>query len=108
MKSRRKFNPTPQQRKVMNHEINKYVIEVNERFQLDFDSMLLWYMHVHLGFGKKRLKRFYEGFQKEYERLITHYQLPGDTGWLCRHKLKEMGVDVEAWDKEMKERKNGR
>ena len=103
MKSRRRWTPNAKQREIMDREINKYVLEVNGQFQTDFDAMILWYMHVHLGFGKKRLKRFYEGFQKEYERLIAHYQMPGDTGWLCRFKLKEIGVDIDEWTKNKEE-----
>ena len=102
MKSRRRWVPNSKQREIMNHEINKYVIEVNDQYQKDFDAMIVWYVHVHLGFGKKRLRRFYDGFRKEYERLIEHYQMQGDTGWLCRYKLKEIGVDIDEWVKEGK------
>ena len=103
MKSRKIWKPNAKQREIMNHEINKHILEVNAQFQEDFDAMILWYIHAHLGFGKKRLKRFYDGFRTEYERLIAHYQMPGDTGWLCRQKLKEIGVDIDEWAKKSKE-----
>lgn len=33
-------------------------------------------------------------------KLIKHYEMPDDYVWLCKEKLKEIGVDVEAWNKE--------
>lgn len=66
----------------------------------DIDAMVLYTLMVHLGFGPKRLRRFYEAFSAEHDRLIQHYEMPDDYTWLCKEKLKEIGVDVEAWNKE--------
>lgn len=60
-------------------------------------------LHVHLGFGKKRLRKFYDAFSAEHDRLIQYYQMPDDYTWLCKEMLKRIGVDVEAWNKERKE-----
>lgn len=55
------------------------------------------------GFGKKRLRKFYDAFSAEHDRLIQYYQMPDDYTWLCKEMLKRIGVDVEAWNKERKE-----
>ena len=69
----------------------------------DIDAMVLYTLHVHLGFGKKRLRKFYDAFSAEHDRLIQYYQMPDDYTWLCKEMLKRIGVDVEAWNKERKE-----
>lgn len=103
MKSHIKWNPTAKQKKAMENEINRQILIQNEQFQDDFDAMLLWYIHVHYGAGKKRLRSFYEGFIEEYKKLVEYYQMPNDEGWLARYKLKEIGVDVTEWNKEIRE-----
>lgn len=69
----------------------------------DIDAMVLYTLHVHLGFGKKRLREFYDAFSAEHDRLIQYYQMPDDYTWLCKEILKRIGVNVEAWNKERKE-----
>ena len=41
------------------HEIDRQILEHDEAYSLDIDAMVLWALHVYLGFGKKRLERFY-------------------------------------------------
>lgn len=65
--------------------------------------MVLYTLHVHLGFGKKRLRKFYDAFSAEHDRLIQYYQMPNDYTWLCKEMLKRIGVDVEAWNRERRE-----
>lgn len=105
MKARCKWSPNARQQKIIDQEVKKYVLEVNDQYQRDFDAMLVWYVHIHTGYGKIRLKRFYEGFRNEYKRLVEYYQMPGDTGWLCRYKLKEIGVDLDEWEESYDSRK---
>lgn len=88
------------ERKAMEMEINRQIIEADKRYTDDIDAMVLFTLSVHLGFGAKRLRRFYNAFAAEHDRLIQHYEMPDDYVWLCKQKLKEIGVDVEAWNKE--------
>lgn len=54
-----------------------------------------------LGFGNKRLKKFYDNFSRGIEALISRYEMEqGDDVWLCTYKLKEIGCDLEKWEKE--------
>lgn len=54
-------------------------------------------------FAKKRLRKFYDAFSAEHDRLIQYYQMPDDYTWLCKEMLKRIGVDVEAWNRERRE-----
>lgn len=94
---------TAAEKKAMNMEINRQIAEADRRYTDDIDAMVLYTLRVHLGFGAKRLRRFYEAFSAEHDRLIQHYEMPDDFVWLCKEKLKEIGVDVEAWNREKRD-----
>ena len=50
---------------------------------------------------KKRLRKFYEENLKMHNEMREYYEFnTDDTFWLCRHKLKEYGIDIEEWYKE--------
>lgn len=94
---------TAVEKKAMDMEINRQIVEADRRYTDDIDAMVLYTLRVHLGFGVKRLRRFYEAFSAEHDRLIQHYEMPDDYVWLCKEKLKEIGVDVGAWNRERKD-----
>lgn len=57
-------------------------------------------MEIQLGFGNKRLKKFYDNFSRGIEALIRRYEMEqGDDVWLCTYKLKEIGCDPALWPK---------
>ena len=91
---------TAAERKAMEMEINRQIVEADRRYTDDIDAVVLHTMRVHLGFGKKRLRRFYDALSTEHDRLIQHYQMPNDYPWLCKRDLKCIGVDIEAWNRE--------
>ena len=50
---------------------------------------------------RKRLRRFYDRFKAEYFDLIKRYEMDeGDNIWLNTYKLKEIGVDIESWNRD--------
>ena len=91
---------TAKERKAMELEINRQIAEADRQHTNDFDAMVLYVLHTHLGFGKERLRRFYEAFTAEHDKLIEHYEMPDGGAWLADRKLKEIGVDVAAWNAE--------
>lgn len=94
---------TAKERKAMNIEINRQIAEADRQYRNNVDAMILYALHVHLGFGKKRLRRFYEAFAVEHQRLLDYYEMPEeDNAWLADQKLKEIGVDVAAWNSEVR------
>ena len=94
---------TAAEKKAMSMEINRQIAEADRRYTDDIDAMVLYTLRVHLGFGKKRLRKFYEAFSAEHDRLTRYYQMPDDYTWLCKEMLKRIGVDVEAWNRERRE-----
>lgn len=93
---------TAAERKAMNIEINRQIAEADRKYRNNIDVMILYALHVHLGFGKKRLRRFYEAFNKVHKMLLDYYELSEDDGaWIADVKLKEIGVDVAAWNLEV-------
>lgn len=68
---------------------------------LEIDALVLWVLHEQLGWGEKRLRRFYDNFADEIDALVQRYQMDEeDKVWLCTQKLKDYGIDIEQWDKE--------
>ena len=65
---------------------------------MGLDAIILWELHTQLGLGPKRLKKFFDGFSDALNALVNRYEMDiSDDVWLCTHKLKEIGVDVEDW-----------
>ena len=92
---------TAKERQAMNLEIDRQIAEHERQHAIDLDILILYVLHTHLGFGKKRLRRFYDAFNVEHDKLIARYEMPPeDNVWLADVKLKEIGVDVAAWDAE--------
>lgn len=76
------------EQKVLNEAINQQILENDLQFQMDNDSAILEMLHVHFGFGKKRLKKAWKLFYAEHKKLRDHYEMnPEDGGWLCRQRL---------------------
>jgi hypothetical protein len=94
---------TAAERKAMDIEINRQIVEADRQYTDNIDAMVLYTLRVHLGFGPKRLRRFWEAFSAEHDRLIRYYEMLDDYAWLCKTKLKEAGVDVEAWNRERRD-----
>lgn len=90
---------SPNMQRAMEHEINQQCLEADARLALDVDTMVLWTLHTHLGFGVKRLHDFYLAMAAEHRRMREYYQM--DDLYPERYKLKELGADVEAWQKEV-------
>lgn len=89
-------------RKEVLQDARKKVVEYNERYSFDSDSVFLWVLHKELGLGATRLRRVWERFFAEMENLKEHYLTEDYTedGEMCRRGLKAIGVDLEEWFKE--------
>lgn len=96
---------TAKERKAMEIEINRQILEADRQYQDDIDAAVLWVLHQHLGFGEKRLRSFYEAFIKVHDELRAFYECENDEEamWIIHEKLKQIGVDVVAWNKQGKE-----
>ena len=85
--------------KAMMHEINQQILARDKEYQLDIDTMVLWSLKQFTGWSSKKLRAFYEFMFKEHLRMREFYEL--DDLYPERYKMKEKGVDVEAWYEEL-------
>lgn len=90
------------ERKAMNLEINRQLMEKDEKYKEDIDAMMLYALMIHKGWKKKRLHNFWKAFSRIHKELREYYLMdePGDNEWLAHRKLKQIGVDIHEWYKE--------
>lgn len=96
MKSRYAFNS--QSRSAMLQEIKRQVKAQEEELVRSVDAMVLWTLHTELGFGKKRLERFYKKIIQNYNEMCEFYLM--NDAYPAKYKLREMGVDLDKLRKE--------
>jgi len=91
------------EKKAMNIEIQKQLAEYEKLHAIEVDAIFLWQLHVQLGFGPERLKRFYNNFRPELDRLINRYEdgTPKGDIWVSTQALKDYGIDLEKWREEL-------
>lgn len=98
---RARIPPTAAHKKTIDYEIRRQLAEAEQNHNTELDSMILWVLHEKFGFGKKRLKKFYDCFADEIKALTERYCMDdADDAWLCTRKLKEAGIDIYEWSKE--------
>lgn len=89
---------TKLEQEALDKAIYKQVVQNDRKFEIDRDSTFLWMLHQEFKFGKKNLYRAWKSLVPRVEELRNYYEMtPQDDGWLCRQKLKAIGVDVERW-----------
>lgn len=96
MKARYGF--TSQGKKAMIREINRHIVEQEDKFIQQIDAMILYTLHVELGFGKKRLERFYRAIIRNYKDLCKRYEM--DDAFPAECILRDIGVDLDKLRKE--------
>lgn len=95
---------TNKEQKAMEIEICKCMAEYDRKNEMEVDALVLWHLRTQLGFGEERLKRFFLNFVPAYKKLVDRYELgPGEHLWLYTKMLKDDGIDIEEWYKEIKE-----
>ena len=94
---------TAAEKKAMDLEIHRQLAEKEKEHDADIDALILYTLMSRYGWRKKRLKQFWEAFLVEHNALRDFYQMdePGDGEWLAHRKLREIGVDVKEWYKEV-------
>ncbi len=91
---------TAAERKAMDIELRKELARYTEANARELDAIILWVLHQELGFGKKRLRQFYDQFVPAVKALVDRYEMEdSDNVWLATYKLKELGINLEQWKK---------
>ena len=90
-------------------EAREKLAEFDRRNAREIDALILYSLRRQLGFGVRRLRRFYDGFSRELNALIRRYEMEqGDGVWLCTRMLRdELGIDLEQWEREADEAEGG-
>lgn len=89
---------TSAEKKALDIEIRKELAEYYRKDRIELVSLILWQLHIQLGFGPTRLKRFFDNFDPALDELTERYELTTDeVRWLCTEQLKEYGIDIENW-----------
>ena len=96
MKARYGF--TSQSKKAMIQEINRQIVEQEDKFIQNIDALILWTLHKELNFGKKRLERFYRAVIKNYKSLCEYFEM--DDTYPAEYRLRQIGVDIDKLRKE--------
>ena len=93
---------TAAERKAMNIEINRQIAKSMRRTEDESTAIVMWILHKQFGFGRKRLRKFYENYIPEIRKLTDSYEMSDeDCGWLASHKLQEYGIDISRWSTEL-------
>lgn len=91
---------TADDRRRLKSEIRKQVDEYLDRRCLDTDTYVMWVLHKRFGFGALRLRRYFDAYVEEYRR--QHQTYTDLTAEKMREALKHnLGVDLEAWEREV-------
>lgn len=88
------------EQRALDKEIRRQLVEMDRKHSTDVDAMVLYTLHSRFGFGKKRLREFYDALCEEHDKLLKHYEMTSNFPWLCKEKLKQIGVDIEEWNRE--------
>lgn len=97
---------TAAEKKAIDIEINKAWAEKLSKTEVEMNAIILWVLHSQLGFGPKRLRRFFDQFNSTVKELIDRYELNetnDDDSWICTKMLNEYGIDISQWVKEAEE-----
>ena len=86
------------QKKAMEQEIRRQCVDVTKQYELDLDTVAIYILHKHFGFGKKRLQKFYSAMFKTRKEIHAYYQGESTDNMAevaMRHHLLQDGIDVK-------------
>ncbi len=98
---------TKEEKKVRDAEVRQACVDICNKFEVDYDTMIIYMLHFRNGWGNKRIKEFHRDLIAEREELKKWYS--ADVGqnesdihfFAMRQKLKDKGIDVEAIREEL-------
>lgn len=86
--------------KAASKEVAHLMAEATERFYKNEVAVILWELHQTFGFGKDRLRRFYDNYDPAWKALRDHYELTdAEVEFVVVQQLRDIGVDLEEWER---------
>lgn len=98
------------QRATLDREIKEEMLKLNERYEKDFDTVLVYVLNKHLRFGRKRIKRLYHQLISNRVELRRFYADDNNSDskidiFAMQKELERKGINLsEIFDEIMKER----
>lgn len=90
---------TQSQAKALEREIRRQCVAKTKQYEYLLDTVAIYVLHTHFGFGEQRLRKFYDALFTERRAMQERYQYEdGDDlaefAMFC--KLKDAGIDFKA------------
>lgn len=95
MKAR--WKGTDGQRAAMIKEIRRQIREEEDNYFTGLMACVLWSMHIHRRYGKKRLKQVYAEIYETYNEMREFFET--DATFPLEYKLRQIGIDMEELKK---------
>lgn len=89
---------TPMAEQLIDRKVAERILEVDKQYTLDMDTMVIWTLYQR-GHRAEWLKKFYLDMFRWHRKLRAHYEV--QECFPERLILKEQGIDVEAWYREL-------
>ena len=91
---------TNKEQDAMNKEIRRQCADINEQYERDYETVIIWTLYNVLGIEEPEIIEFYKSMLKERERMKEFYRsdINPDDGidiFAMRLKLKDKGIDVD-------------
>lgn len=90
----------PWLKQIIQAAVNDLANQARDAYLLEADALALWTLHECFGFGKGRLRRFYNGYLALYQSAKDKYGSVDDSDYAYVEALKSIGVDIVGWNKE--------
>jgi len=88
--------PNAKQKKVLKEQCKKEFFNLLERYNYQVALQVMYILHFKYGFGKKRLREFFELLKAMQARHIEYYEVKDDdVPDICEIKLREDGINIE-------------
>jgi hypothetical protein len=102
----RKLNLSKSQQETLNREIRDEMLKMNEKYEKDFDTVLVYILNKHLGLGKKRIKRLYHLMISDRIELRRFYADDNNSDskidiFAMQKELERKGIDLPQIFKEI-------
>ena len=93
---------TNEQYKTIRREVDKQILAADLEYSANFAAGVLWTLHVAFGFGRVRLRKMWDEYQRVHSDLRKYYELRDDTEtcFVCRQRLNDYGIDIDEWERE--------
>lgn len=95
------YEYTLEEREAMKREVKNQLLEFMAENLLEIEAIFLMQLKEQLGFGKKRLRKFYDNFNPTiYELMIKHLNNKDQTSCILYLKNNDCPIDEWALERE--------